>query len=208
MSFATEHNWDSLDFYDGADNNAPRLGSYSGESSTTKKYILFPVLGLISLDWTYIFFHSRGPSLLYSRDVAGIPKLFFPAVTTWDFNLIFLKFNNQFMVTGHAGKHIKYFIFLVEVLFLFYFYLTLYLIIHKLMSLGFKIWNRNRLKTGLVLLWIEVIFVIKRNEVSYTAFPWWTSLFKNISLLIAITDQLESSIPENHTISLCYSGLN
>uniref|UniRef100_A0A8C6QR27 CUB and Sushi multiple domains 3 n=1 Tax=Nannospalax galili TaxID=1026970 RepID=A0A8C6QR27_NANGA len=30
VSFATEHNWDSLDFYDGGDNNAPRLGSYSG----------------------------------------------------------------------------------------------------------------------------------------------------------------------------------
>ncbi|XP_037548906.1 CUB and sushi domain-containing protein 3 [Nematolebias whitei] len=30
VSFATEHNWDSLDFYDGADNHAPRLGSYSG----------------------------------------------------------------------------------------------------------------------------------------------------------------------------------
>ncbi|XP_072269338.1 CUB and sushi domain-containing protein 3 [Pyxicephalus adspersus] len=30
VSFATEHNWDSLDFYDGSDNNAPRLGSYSG----------------------------------------------------------------------------------------------------------------------------------------------------------------------------------
>uniref|UniRef100_A0A667I6B0 CUB and sushi domain-containing protein 3 n=1 Tax=Lynx canadensis TaxID=61383 RepID=A0A667I6B0_LYNCA len=30
ISFATEHNWDSLDFYDGGDNNAPRLGSYSG----------------------------------------------------------------------------------------------------------------------------------------------------------------------------------
>lgn len=31
VSFATEHNWDSLDFYDGADNHAPRLGSYSGK---------------------------------------------------------------------------------------------------------------------------------------------------------------------------------
>ncbi|MGH0134865.1 UNVERIFIED_CONTAM: hypothetical protein FKN15_024621 [Acipenser sinensis] len=31
ISFATEHNWDSLDFYDGADNNAPRLGSYSAQ---------------------------------------------------------------------------------------------------------------------------------------------------------------------------------
>lgn len=31
VSFATEHNWDSLDFYDGADSHAPRLGSYSGE---------------------------------------------------------------------------------------------------------------------------------------------------------------------------------
>lgn len=31
VSFATEHNWDSLDFYDGGDNNAPRLGSYSGK---------------------------------------------------------------------------------------------------------------------------------------------------------------------------------
>ncbi|XP_072226798.1 CUB and sushi domain-containing protein 3 [Leuresthes tenuis] len=30
VSFATEHNWDSLDFYDGADSHAPRLGSYSG----------------------------------------------------------------------------------------------------------------------------------------------------------------------------------
>ncbi|KAI4582045.1 hypothetical protein MJG53_009570 [Ovis ammon polii x Ovis aries] len=32
VSFATEHNWDSLDFYDGGDNNAPRLGSYSEDS--------------------------------------------------------------------------------------------------------------------------------------------------------------------------------
>uniref|UniRef100_A0A8C7DH33 CUB and Sushi multiple domains 3 n=1 Tax=Oncorhynchus kisutch TaxID=8019 RepID=A0A8C7DH33_ONCKI len=30
VSFASEHNWDSLDFYDGGDNHAPRLGSYSG----------------------------------------------------------------------------------------------------------------------------------------------------------------------------------
>lgn len=41
VSFATEHNWDSLDFYDGADNNAPRLGSYSGESSVTGKVHAF-----------------------------------------------------------------------------------------------------------------------------------------------------------------------
>ncbi|KAM6968265.1 CUB and sushi domain-containing protein 3-like [Aplochiton taeniatus] len=30
VTFATEHNWDSLDFFDGIDGNAPRLGSYSG----------------------------------------------------------------------------------------------------------------------------------------------------------------------------------
>ncbi|KAJ8013388.1 hypothetical protein DPEC_G00052750 [Dallia pectoralis] len=30
ISFATEHNWDSLDFFDGVDGNATRLGSYSG----------------------------------------------------------------------------------------------------------------------------------------------------------------------------------
>ncbi|XP_078253265.1 CUB and sushi domain-containing protein 3 isoform X2 [Rhinoraja longicauda] len=30
LSFATEHNWDSLDFFDGIDTNAPRLGSFSG----------------------------------------------------------------------------------------------------------------------------------------------------------------------------------
>ncbi|MEQ2271960.1 CUB and sushi domain-containing protein 3 [Xenotaenia resolanae] len=30
VTFATEHNWDSLDFFDGVDSNAPRLGSYSG----------------------------------------------------------------------------------------------------------------------------------------------------------------------------------
>lgn len=32
MTFATEHNWDSLDFFDGVDGNAPRLGSYSGKT--------------------------------------------------------------------------------------------------------------------------------------------------------------------------------
>ncbi len=186
----------------------PDWAAIQVRAQLTKKYILFPVLGLISFGWTYMLIHSRGPSLLYSRDVAVIPKLFFTAVTTWDFNLIFLKFINQFMVTGHVGKQIKYFIFLVEMLCRFYFNLTLYLIIHKLTSLGVKLWNRNTLKTEQVLLWIEVIFVIKRNEVGYTAFPWWTSLFKNMSLLIAIIDQLESSIPENHIISLFYSGLN
>ena len=31
VTFATEHNWDSLDFFDGVDGNAPRLGSYSGK---------------------------------------------------------------------------------------------------------------------------------------------------------------------------------
>uniref|UniRef100_A0A3Q2YTB4 CUB and Sushi multiple domains 3 n=1 Tax=Hippocampus comes TaxID=109280 RepID=A0A3Q2YTB4_HIPCM len=30
VTFATEHNWDSLDFFDGIDGNSPRLGSYSG----------------------------------------------------------------------------------------------------------------------------------------------------------------------------------
>ncbi len=113
-------------------------------------------------------------------------------------------FNNQFMVTGHAGKQIKYFIFLVEDLF----YFNWIIFNDSWTHLGFKIWNRNRLKTEQMLLWIELVFVIKWNEVDYTAFPWWTSLLKNISLLIAIIDQLESSIPENHIISLCYSGLN
>lgn len=35
VTFATEHNWDSLDFFDGVDANAPRLGSYSGKSDLT-----------------------------------------------------------------------------------------------------------------------------------------------------------------------------
>ncbi|XP_028834623.1 CUB and sushi domain-containing protein 3-like isoform X3 [Denticeps clupeoides] len=30
VAFMTEHNWDTLEFYDGVDSNAPRLGSYSG----------------------------------------------------------------------------------------------------------------------------------------------------------------------------------
>lgn len=36
MTFATEHNWDSLDFFDGVDGNAPRLGSYSGKSDQSE----------------------------------------------------------------------------------------------------------------------------------------------------------------------------
>lgn len=31
ISFATEHNWDSLEIYDGGDMTAPKLGSFSGE---------------------------------------------------------------------------------------------------------------------------------------------------------------------------------
>lgn len=30
INFATEHNWDSLEIYDGGDMTAPRLGSFSG----------------------------------------------------------------------------------------------------------------------------------------------------------------------------------
>lgn len=30
ISFGTEHNWDSLEIYDGGDMTAPRLGSFSG----------------------------------------------------------------------------------------------------------------------------------------------------------------------------------
>lgn len=36
VTFATEHNWDSLDFFDGVDGSAPRLGSYSGISNKFK----------------------------------------------------------------------------------------------------------------------------------------------------------------------------
>lgn len=36
VTFATEHNWDSLDFFDGVDGNAPRLGSYSGKSDQSE----------------------------------------------------------------------------------------------------------------------------------------------------------------------------
>lgn len=39
VSFATEHNWDSLDFYDGGDNNAPRLGSYSGKQELQASFL-------------------------------------------------------------------------------------------------------------------------------------------------------------------------
>ncbi|XP_046885306.1 CUB and sushi domain-containing protein 1-like [Hypomesus transpacificus] len=33
MSFATEHNWDSLEIYDGVDMTAPKLGSFSGTTA-------------------------------------------------------------------------------------------------------------------------------------------------------------------------------
>lgn len=42
VTFATEHNWDSLDFFDGVDGNAPRLGSYSGRTDTTDFHLFAP----------------------------------------------------------------------------------------------------------------------------------------------------------------------
>ena len=42
VTFATEHNWDSLDFFDGVDGNAPRLGSYSGKTYTTEFHLFAP----------------------------------------------------------------------------------------------------------------------------------------------------------------------
>uniref|UniRef100_A0A665U3Y9 CUB and Sushi multiple domains 3a n=1 Tax=Echeneis naucrates TaxID=173247 RepID=A0A665U3Y9_ECHNA len=48
VTFTTEHNWDSLDFFDGVDGNAPRLGSYSGttipqllNSTSNNLYVTF-----------------------------------------------------------------------------------------------------------------------------------------------------------------------
>uniref|UniRef100_A0A8B9KMC1 CUB and Sushi multiple domains 3a n=1 Tax=Astyanax mexicanus TaxID=7994 RepID=A0A8B9KMC1_ASTMX len=48
VTFSTEHNWDSLDFYDGTDGNAPRLGSYSGEIYCTLSVNLKYKLNLTS----------------------------------------------------------------------------------------------------------------------------------------------------------------
>lgn len=35
ITFATEHNWDSLEIYDGGDMTAPKLGSFSGKTTHT-----------------------------------------------------------------------------------------------------------------------------------------------------------------------------
>lgn len=36
ITFATEHNWDSLEIYDGGDMTAPKLGSFSGTTTHTR----------------------------------------------------------------------------------------------------------------------------------------------------------------------------
>ncbi|XP_078503642.1 CUB and sushi domain-containing protein 1 [Lissotriton helveticus] len=50
ISFATEHNWDSLEIYDGSDLNAPRLGSFSGTT--------VPALLNSTSNQLYLHFHS------------------------------------------------------------------------------------------------------------------------------------------------------
>lgn len=37
ITFATEHNWDSLEIYDGGDMTAPKLGSFSGMTICSRK---------------------------------------------------------------------------------------------------------------------------------------------------------------------------
>lgn len=43
ISFATEHNWDSLEIYDGGDMTAPRLGSFSGEDKSWLKHTVLSI---------------------------------------------------------------------------------------------------------------------------------------------------------------------
>ncbi|KAM3932341.1 CUB and sushi domain-containing protein 1 isoform 2-T2 [Leptodactylus fuscus] len=50
LSFATEHNWDSLEIYDGSDMNSPRLGSFSGTT--------VPALLNSTSNQLYLHFHT------------------------------------------------------------------------------------------------------------------------------------------------------
>ncbi|KAA0717588.1 CUB and sushi domain-containing protein 1 [Triplophysa tibetana] len=50
MSFATEHNWDSLEIYDGGDMIAPKLGSFSGTTA--------PALLNSTSNQLYLHFHT------------------------------------------------------------------------------------------------------------------------------------------------------
>uniref|UniRef100_A0A673IHF6 CUB and Sushi multiple domains 1 n=1 Tax=Sinocyclocheilus rhinocerous TaxID=307959 RepID=A0A673IHF6_9TELE len=50
MSFATEHNWDSLEIYDGGDMAAPKLGSFSGTTA--------PALLNSTSNQLYLHFHT------------------------------------------------------------------------------------------------------------------------------------------------------
>ncbi|XP_048865206.1 CUB and sushi domain-containing protein 1-like isoform X4 [Brienomyrus brachyistius] len=50
MSFATEHNWDSLEIYDGGDMTAPKLGSFSGTTA--------PALLNSTSNQLYLHFHT------------------------------------------------------------------------------------------------------------------------------------------------------
>lgn len=56
VTFATEHNWDSLDFFDGVDGNAPRLGSYSGKKRYTQ---ILAVMSLLNFNQMSRRPHSR-----------------------------------------------------------------------------------------------------------------------------------------------------
>ncbi|KAL0612951.1 CUB and sushi domain-containing protein 1 [Plecturocebus cupreus] len=53
ISFATEQNWDSLEIHDGGDVTAPRLGSFSGTSSTQKCIITWSLahVAQVGVQW-------------------------------------------------------------------------------------------------------------------------------------------------------------
>nr|XP_033792232.1 CUB and sushi domain-containing protein 1 [Geotrypetes seraphini] len=78
ISFATEHNWDSLEIYDGGDLTAPRLGSFSGTT--------VPALLNSTSNQLYLHFHSdisvaaAGFHLEYKTvGLAACPEPFLPS---------------------------------------------------------------------------------------------------------------------------------
>lgn len=91
VSFATEHNWDSLDFYDGADNHAPRLGSYSGNCYVffnnlySNKYIYYYNQG-------HIWFKIKLECVYQYRDV---PLILAEQHAFWQFPCFFWKKNRE-----------------------------------------------------------------------------------------------------------------
>ncbi|MBN3320802.1 CSMD1 protein, partial [Atractosteus spatula] len=110
ISFATEHNWDSLEIYDGGDMAAPKLGSFSAHVSLRVHIYFFQTLHhYVCHDVKLALSETNLVTVLRPTSQCPVPLMSTtaPALLNSTSNQLYLHFHTDISVVA-AGFHLEY----------------------------------------------------------------------------------------------------